>query len=224
MKQALVAGGLGALGQGIVKHLLEQPEWSVVALSRRTPGAATSTRYISVDLLDRADCEEKLNDLAGITHIFYAAYQERPTFAEEVAPNLTMLKNVLEVLERIAPALEHVNLMQGTKAYGTHLGPYKTPARESEPRHMPPKFYYDQEGYLKARSRTKQWSWSALRPRTVYGYCRVKTNARLQDGARGACGLPTRSSGTRGPASGQRPHQRRTHAGGRRWPSVAARG
>jgi nucleoside-diphosphate-sugar epimerase len=122
-----------------------------------------------VDLTDRMDAEAKLSGLTNVTHIFFAAYQERPTPAEEVAPNLAMLRNTVEIIERVASGLEHVNLMQGTKAYGTHLGPYKTPARETDPRHMPPNFYYDQEDFLKERCKGKSWSWSALRPRTICG-------------------------------------------------------
>ena len=38
--------------------------------------------------------------------------------------------------------------MQGSKWYGNHLGPYLTPARETDPRHMPPNFYYDQQDFL----------------------------------------------------------------------------
>ena len=170
MKQALVAGGLGVAGQGIVQHLSSQPDWKVYALSRRAPEVPGIASYLSVDLLNREDVERKLAGLTGITHVFYTAYQEKPTFAEEVQPNLAMLRNVVEVVAGVSPALEHINLMQGTKAYGTHLGPYKTPARETDPRHMPPNFYYDQEDFLRELSPRSRWSWSALRPRTIYGY------------------------------------------------------
>jgi nucleoside-diphosphate-sugar epimerase len=168
-KQALVVGGLGVTGRGIVAALAQSPDWEIVALSRRSPEEPGAARHISVDLADRADAEAKLSGLTNVTHIFFAAYQERPTPAEEVAPNLAMLRNTVEIIERVAPGLEHVNLMQGTKAYGTHLGPYKTPARETDPRHMPPNFYYDQEDFLKERCKGKSWSWSALRPRTICG-------------------------------------------------------
>lgn len=169
MKHALVVGGLGVAGAGIVHALSDKPDWKVTILSRRKPEGA-SVPCVSVDLLDKADAEAKLSDLSDVSHVFYTAYQERPTFAEEVAPNLAMLVNVVEAVERASTVLEHVSLMQGTKAYGTHLGPYPTPARESDPRHMPPNFYYDQEDYLRARAPKARWSWSALRPRTIYGH------------------------------------------------------
>lgn len=170
MNHALVVGGLGVAGQGIVGHLATRPDWHVTALSRRRPEEPGKAASIPVDLLDPADVEAKLAGLADVTHVFYAAYQARPTFAAEVAPNLAMLVNTVEAIERTSPNLQHVSLMQGTKAYGTHLGPYKTPARETDPRHMPPNFYYDQEDWLRSRAPMARWTWSALRPRTIYGY------------------------------------------------------
>jgi hypothetical protein len=50
-----------------------------------------------------------------------------------VTPNLAMLVNVVEAVERIASGLQHVSLMQGYKVHGAHLGPFKTPARETDP-------------------------------------------------------------------------------------------
>ena len=44
MKQALVVGGLGVVGQGIVQRLGGDPEWTVYAASRcrpQEPGTAT---------------------------------------------------------------------------------------------------------------------------------------------------------------------------------------
>ena len=35
---------------------------------------------------------------------------------------------------------------------------------------MPPNFYYDQEDYLKARSATQGWTWTALRPSCICGF------------------------------------------------------
>jgi hypothetical protein len=48
--------------------------------------------------------------------------------------------------------------------------PYKTPAKEADPRHMPPNFYYDQEDYLIEQSGRKMWSWTALRPSCICGF------------------------------------------------------
>jgi nucleoside-diphosphate-sugar epimerase len=87
-----------------------------------------------------------------------------------VPPNLAMLVNVVEAIEPIAPGLRHVSLMQGYKVYGAHLGPFKTPARETDPNHMPPEFNIDQQSFLEDRQKGKPWSWSAIRPSVVCGF------------------------------------------------------
>jgi nucleoside-diphosphate-sugar epimerase len=105
-----------------------------------------------------------------VTHVFYAAFQDRPSWSELVAPNLAMLANVVSAVERASPALRHVSLMQGYKVYGAHLGPFKTPARETDAGHMPPEFNVDQQNWLAARQIGKRWTWSAIRPSVVCGF------------------------------------------------------
>lgn len=167
-KTALIVGAQGVIGRNLADHLTTLEDWEVIGLSRRG-GAPAGVRHIAVDLLDRQDCERKLGGLTQVTHVFYAAYQERPTWAELVAPNLAMLVNVVEVIDRVAVRLEHVSLMQGYKVYGAHLGPFKTPARETDARHMPPEFNVDQQDFLEAFQQGKYWTWSALRPSAVGG-------------------------------------------------------
>jgi nucleoside-diphosphate-sugar epimerase len=60
--------------------------------------------------------------------------------------------------------------MQGYKVYGAHLGPFKTPARETDAGHMPPEFNVDQQAHLERRQIGKAWSWSAIRPSVVCGF------------------------------------------------------
>ena len=127
-------------------------------------------RAIAVDLLDEADCGAKLGDLTGATHVFYCAFQARPTWAEHNAPNLAMLANSVAAIEAASPGLERVVLVEGNKIYGSHLGPFKTPAKETDPPHMPPNFYWDQEQWLRERQSGKGWSYAVLRPHTVCGF------------------------------------------------------
>ena len=161
-KTAVVAGANGIIGRTLIEHLRADGGWDVVGLSRRGgPGT------IAVDLLDPADTREKVGSLPATTHLFYAAYQDKPTWAELVPPNLAMLANLVDALEPVAPGLEHVSLMQGYKVYGAHLGPFKTPARETDAGHMPPEFNVDQQEFLERRE--GHWSWSAIRPSVVGG-------------------------------------------------------
>jgi nucleoside-diphosphate-sugar epimerase len=61
-------------------------------------------------------------------------------------------------------------LVTGTKYYGTHLGPFRTPAKEDDPRHMPPNYYFDQIDWLTAQQSGKPWYWTELRPQTLCGF------------------------------------------------------
>ncbi|MBO0780192.1 MAG: SDR family oxidoreductase [Ktedonobacteraceae bacterium] len=169
-KVALVVGAQGVIGRNLVNYLATLDDWEIIGLSRRGGEPADRVRYVAVDLLDRDDCLEKLSGLAEVTHIFYAAYQDRPTWAELVPPNLAMLINVVEAIEPIALDLRHISLMQGYKVYGAHLGPFKTPARETDAGHMPPEFNVDQQAFLEGRQKGKGWTWSAIRPSVVCGF------------------------------------------------------
>lgn len=169
-KTALVVGATGVVGRNLLRHLTSVGGWNVIAVSRRKPDIEGSYQHLSVDLLDPAKTKDVLGRPLGITHVFYSAYVERPLPEDLVAPNLAMLANVIEAIEPHSPKLQHVNLMHGTKWYGNHLGPFSTPAREDDPRHMPPNFYYDQHDWIVERQKGKTWSWSAARPHAVCGF------------------------------------------------------
>lgn len=169
-KTALVVGAQGVIGRNLIEHLRTLDEWQIVGLSRRGGEDSPRLRHIAVDLLDADDTRAKLTNLCEVTHVFYAAYQDRPTWAELVEPNLTMLRNVVQTIDGVADDLQHVSLMQGYKVYGAHLGPFKTPAREDDPGHMPPEFNVDQQRFLEAQQRGRNWSWSAIRPSVVCGF------------------------------------------------------
>jgi nucleoside-diphosphate-sugar epimerase len=166
---ALVAGASGVTGRALLEHLGSRPGWRVFGLASRMPAGADPEHFIAMDLLDPDDCARGTKRLAEVTHLFFAAYREQPSEAAQVATNGAMIHNLVTALEAAAPRLRHVNLIEGTKAYGCHFGPFKTPARETDPRHLPPNFYYEQEDFLLERSRGKAWSWSALRPDLIMG-------------------------------------------------------
>ena len=173
-REAVVVGALGVIGRYIVARLLEEGGWSVVGLSRRSAEAAPRYRHIAVDLLDEAETAEKLAGLRDATHIFYAAFQPAAGaaagYAENIAPNRAMLVNAVTAIARAAPHLRRVVLVTGTKYYGSHLGSYKTPARESDPRHAGSNYYFDQIDWLAALQRGKDWDFVELRPQTLCGF------------------------------------------------------
>lgn len=165
---ALVVGANGVIGARLIEELLFT-RWQVLGLSRRGGTDGPGLRYLTVDLLDAQATRSTLEPVNGVTHLFYAAYQDARDWAGLVGPNLAMLKNVVEAVEPVSPQLRHISLMQGYKVYGAHLGPFKTPARESDDGHMPPEFNVSQQTYLEQRQRDKTWTWTALRPSVVGG-------------------------------------------------------
>ena len=66
-------------------------------------------------------------------------------------------KSLLDAVEPETRGLEHVHLVQGTKYYGMHRGPFRTPAREDDPRPATPNFYYEQQDLLVERQRGRGW-------------------------------------------------------------------
>jgi nucleoside-diphosphate-sugar epimerase len=169
-RTALVTGASGLAGGYMLTHLLEQGGWDIVAVSRRKPQIPGNYRHIAVDLLDPADCQTKLGSLTDISHLFYLAITERADPSETVSANANMFFNLVKTVEAASGALEHVHLSQGTRWYGNHLGPYKTPTKEDDPRHMPPNFYYDQQDFLEDFQKGKRWTWSVGRPHAVCGF------------------------------------------------------
>jgi nucleoside-diphosphate-sugar epimerase len=167
---ALVVGANGVIGGTLATHLAGRPDWDVVGLSRRGGPSGGQVRHVTADLFDPDGVLEALRGHPDVTHVFYAAYQDRPTWSALVEPNLTMLRNVLDAVAVSAPGLQHVSLMQGYKVYGAHLGPFSTPARESDPPHMPPEFNVDQQHLVEQRAAGAGWTWSAIRPSVVAGF------------------------------------------------------
>jgi nucleoside-diphosphate-sugar epimerase len=167
----LVAGVHGVSGHAAAEYWTRVPGTQVFGVSRRSASLPPGVEGISADLLDRNNLEGKIGKIKGVTHVVFAAYIEKPTAAERSEANVAILKNLLDVLEgSSASSLRHITFYQGGKAYGADLGPFKTPAREDDPRLMPPNFYYDQEDILRGRQSGKSWHWTALRPEGTTGF------------------------------------------------------
>lgn len=167
-KTALIVGASGVIGKNLTAHLQSLPDWKVIGTSRKPlPG---NVETVVVDLLDEADVAAQFAPLDTVTHVFYTAYQDKLTWAELVAPNMAMLRNVVETIEKVSPKLEHISFMQGYKVYGAHLGPFRTPAREDDPPIMLPEFMTEQQRYITGAQEGKSWSWSAIRPSVVGGF------------------------------------------------------
>jgi nucleoside-diphosphate-sugar epimerase len=159
----LVVGASGAAAARIAERASRTAGFEAVGLSRRAPDGAAPC--IAADLLDAEGLARALSARPDITHVVYASrapYVE--SGVEDVPGNLAMLRNLLDAAEAALPRFAHLRLVHGAKWCGMHIGPYRTPAREGDPRHMPPNFYYDQQDMVAERQRGSAWAWTASRP------------------------------------------------------------
>jgi nucleoside-diphosphate-sugar epimerase len=175
-KKVVVAGATGLVGSAALRHFGGVRGCEVVALSRRKPSDLYGARYVPVDLTDPAQCARAAGELQGVTHLVYAALYEAPNLIDgwrdqgQIRTNDAMLRNLMAVLEPVAPSLRHVALLQGTKAYGVHVRPLTVPAREGRSEmYEQPNFYWAQENFLRELQHDKAWHWSILRPVLIVG-------------------------------------------------------
>lgn len=174
-RTVLITGASGLVGSAAVDAFLNAG-WEVIAVSRRRPEVFSPKAFthLSVDLQDAAACHACFSALSSVTHVVYAAVYEKPGLIagwsdpEQMSTNLDMLKNVIVPLAKAA-RIQHVSLLQGTKAYGVHLHPIRIPAREREPRDAHPNSYWFQEDYIKEKSAELGFGWTIFRPTIVLG-------------------------------------------------------
>lgn len=174
-KKVLVLGVSGLVGFAAAKRFAADPDFEVVGAARRRPaGLPEAVELLSIDLQDAAATREALGRLDDVTHLVYAALYEEPGLIagwrsqEQMAINLDMLRNALDPLCEVAP-LEHVSILQGTKAYGAHVEPMRVPGRERNPRHQHENFYWLQEDELRRLAERDGFGWTVFRPVVIFG-------------------------------------------------------
>jgi nucleoside-diphosphate-sugar epimerase len=175
-----VVGVSGLIGHAAAAQFSSEPGWNVVGVSRRVPTDLAGVTLRSVDLLDRSSSLAAISAMSEVTHVVYAAVDEAPGLVagwfdeRSIARNETMLRNVVDGLTAAGAALEHITLLQGSKAYGVHspdpaVSDARLPLRERDPLRPHANFYFAQEEFLSERARREGWSVTILRPTVVYG-------------------------------------------------------
>ena len=161
-KTVLVIGASGIIGSAHARRLAANGTNKVLALSRSTVNI-NGVKHVPLDLIN--DDLQGRTELNQVTHAVYTGFIDAPGWQAQKQPNIKLFQASLDLVKANCPDLEHFTLVQGMKAYGTHLGPHKTPSRESDPRIPQGHFYFDQQDLL-AESGQK---WTAIRPHVVLG-------------------------------------------------------
>jgi nucleoside-diphosphate-sugar epimerase len=174
LKHMLVLGGSGLVGYNVAKYFSNKVDWKVTTASRRTPENLINARTISVDLSNETSCSNVFSQLQDVSHIVYAAYFEKAgtkgwNEPEQMEINKKMFQNVIAPMLKVNKCLQHITLIQGTKAYGDPLSVIPIPAKEKSPRATHDIFYWLQEDWLKSQQIGKSWSWTILRPQIIFG-------------------------------------------------------
>lgn len=176
-KTVLVIGASGLVGYAAMQHFAAQPDTRVIAVSRRRPSDTFAADFVSLDLQDRVRCSDVFASMADVTHVIYAALYEKDGLVagwredDQIAVNAEMLRNVLDPLLGSAGRLKHISLLQGTKAYGSHVRAMRYPAREgrSEARDIA-NFYWQQEDMIREYQQGRDWAFSIFRPVLIVGF------------------------------------------------------
>src|SRR5947209_7157498 len=141
--KTVVFGASGVVGLAAARRFASLPESEVVAVSRRRPDDLGGAFHLAVDLTDGEACRSAFGAMRDVTHVVYAALQETPGLVagwrdrELMERNLRMFANAVDTVANASVnTLEHVSVLQGTKAYGVHVdASVPIPARERSPRH-----------------------------------------------------------------------------------------
>jgi nucleoside-diphosphate-sugar epimerase len=174
-KNVLIVGASGLVGTAAALAFTDAG-WNVIAASRRSPEllADKPCTHLPIDLQDARACAEAVQSLTHITHVVYTAVYELPGLVQgwsdpqQIDTNDQMLRNLMDPLSQVAQ-LEHVTLLQGTKAYGASVAPMRVPARESQPRVEHANFYWRHEDHLHALAEQRGFSYTILRPQLIVG-------------------------------------------------------
>ena len=174
-KTVLIVGASGLVGTAAAIAFMDAG-WTVVAASRRRPELLEGRRYrhLALDLQDAVACRAAVDGLDDVTHVVYTAVYEMPGLIagwsdpRQIETNGRMLRNLMEPLGERA-ALEHVTILQGTKAYGGHIRPMRVPAREHQPRVEHPNFYWLHEDFLRGQSAERGYAFTIFRPQLIVG-------------------------------------------------------
>ncbi|MDH4391341.1 MAG: NAD-dependent epimerase/dehydratase family protein [Aquabacterium sp.] len=176
-RKVLVLGALGMVGRAAMQRFAGRSGLQAVGLARRAADFAPDAIWLQADLRDAGAARAALAPHRDVTHVVYAALNEQPNLvqgwrsADNMALNTRMLANTLDALDGPGGGqLQHITLLQGTKAYGVHTGrAMPVPAREHDALRDHVNFYFDQQDLVADRAARAGFAWTIFRPQIVLG-------------------------------------------------------
>ncbi|KAJ5595697.1 hypothetical protein N7450_002155 [Penicillium hetheringtonii] len=199
-EHAIVYGASSVVGWSIVDQILKRyPENStfskVTAITNRPLDLSNSywptpdthrpkLQLVSgFDLRDEegpalaASLKEKVNDVEGITTIYYSVFTAMDDDIEEVATNLRMLRNVIDAHNILNSNLKFVTIIGGTRGYGIYApgGTFTPPLREDMVSNLPADYaktvvYPAYRELLYETSQGQGWTWCEVCPDAIIGF------------------------------------------------------
>ena len=180
-KTVLVVGVSGLIGHAAAAQFAVEPGWKVLGVSRRVPTDLPGVALRSVDLLDRASSLAEIGAMADghassstpRSMRYRDSWRVGSTSGRSCATRPCCATSSTG-WKRPGQTLEHITLLQGSKAYGVHssdpaVSDARLPLRERDPLRPHANFYFVQEEFLAERRRRAGWAVTILRPTVVYG-------------------------------------------------------
>ncbi|CAA2968484.1 iridoid synthase [Olea europaea var. sylvestris] len=185
---AVIFGSTGLVGKELTMKLLSTDKWKVYGIARRAEKTIikhSNYYFISCDLLNHIETQEKLSSLQDVTHLFWVTWASQfPLDTRECCQqNKLMMCNALDAMLGRAKALRHVSLQTGAKHYvSLQQGDLFSSKDENVcyydeecPRVSTGyNFYYVLEDLLKERLGAGKVAWSVHRPGLLMG-CSQRT-------------------------------------------------
>ncbi|MDO8278519.1 MAG: NAD-dependent epimerase/dehydratase family protein [Burkholderiaceae bacterium] len=176
-KKVLILGASGIVGYAAMKHFRTVEGCEVVGVARRPPADTFGAKTVALDLTDSEACAAVIDSHPDVTHVLYAAVQESSDVSsgwrstEQIDLNDRMFRNILGPLVERSRTLQHVALLQGGKAYGSHVRKVPPiPVREGKDEwRTQDNFYWRHEDYLRQSQMGRSWRWTILRPPAIFG-------------------------------------------------------
>ncbi|KAL4309787.1 hypothetical protein GQ457_01G023660 [Hibiscus cannabinus] len=171
---AIVFGVTGLVGRELAKKLIAKSQWKIYGVARNPeiiPIKSCSYHFISCDLLDPFETEQKLSGLHDVTHVFWVTWaSQHPLGTPECCElNKAMMSNALNAILPTAKGLKHFALQTGMSHYVPLNGKTIRLFDEEWPRPSgSSNFYYALEDLLHDRLAGKV-AWTVHRPGLLMG-------------------------------------------------------